>query len=43
MAERRKTKPLFIGDVQVGCDAPVVVQSVTATNACDIEATLRQV
>ncbi|MCH8064500.1 MAG: flavodoxin-dependent (E)-4-hydroxy-3-methylbut-2-enyl-diphosphate synthase [Chloroflexi bacterium] len=43
MAERRKTKPVYIGDVQVGGDAPVVVQSMTATNTADIEATLRQV
>jgi (E)-4-hydroxy-3-methylbut-2-enyl-diphosphate synthase len=43
MTERRKTKPVFIGDVQVGGDAPIVVQSMTATDTADVEATLRQV
>jgi (E)-4-hydroxy-3-methylbut-2-enyl-diphosphate synthase len=40
--ERRQSKPLWVGDVQVGGDAPVVVQSMTNTNTADIEATLRQ-
>jgi (E)-4-hydroxy-3-methylbut-2-enyl-diphosphate synthase len=43
MTERRKTKPVHIGDVQVGGDAPIVVQSMTATDTADVEATLRQV
>ena len=43
MAERRKTKPVFVGDVQVGGDAPIVVQSMTATDTADIEATLNQI
>src|SRR3972149_1568207 len=43
MTQRRPTKPVFIGDVQVGGDAPVVVQSMTATDTADVEATLRQV
>ncbi len=43
MAERRKTKPVRVGDVQVGGDAPIVVQSMTATDTADIEATLRQI
>ncbi|MEX1253308.1 MAG: flavodoxin-dependent (E)-4-hydroxy-3-methylbut-2-enyl-diphosphate synthase [Dehalococcoidia bacterium] len=43
MTERRQTKPVFIGDVQVGGDAPIVVQSMTATDTADVEATLRQV
>ncbi|MCH7838334.1 MAG: flavodoxin-dependent (E)-4-hydroxy-3-methylbut-2-enyl-diphosphate synthase, partial [Chloroflexi bacterium] len=43
MTERRKTKPVRIGDVQVGGDAPVVVQSMTATDTADVEATLRQI
>ena len=43
MTQRRKTKPVFIGDVQVGGDAPVVVQSMTATDTADVAATLRQI
>src|SRR3990172_12497273 len=43
MTERRRTKPVFVGDVQVGGDAPVVVQSMTATDTADVAATLRQV
>ncbi len=43
MAERRKTKPVFVGDVQVGGDAPIVVQSMTATNTADVEATINQI
>src|SRR3990170_583392 len=43
MTQRRPTKPVFIGDVQVGGDAPVVVQSMCATDTSDVAATLRQV
>ena len=43
MTERRKTKPVHIGDVQVGGDAPVVVQSMTATDTADVKATIAQV
>jgi len=43
MTQRRPTKPIQIGDVTVGGDAPVVVQSMTATDTADVEATLRQV
>ena len=40
---RRKTKPVFVGDVQVGGDAPIVVQSMTCTDTADVEATLAQI
>ena len=40
---RRKTKPLPIGNVVVGGDAPIVVQSMTNTKTADVAATLRQV
>ena len=43
MANRRSTKPVYIGDVQVGGDAPVVVQSMTATDTADVKATIAQV
>jgi len=42
MSPRRKSKPVFVGDVQIGGDAPVVVQSMCATDTADIAATVRQ-
>ncbi len=41
--ERRKSRPLWVGDVQVGGDAPVVVQSMTNTDTADASDTLRQI
>jgi (E)-4-hydroxy-3-methylbut-2-enyl-diphosphate synthase len=43
MTQRRKTKPVFVGDVQVGGDAPVVVQSMCSTDTSDVKTTLRQI
>jgi (E)-4-hydroxy-3-methylbut-2-enyl-diphosphate synthase len=43
MTSRRQTKPVRIGDVQVGGDAPVVVQSMTATDTADVDSTIKQV
>ena len=43
MIQRRKSKPLQIGDVTVGGDAPIVVQSMTSTDTADAAFTLRQV
>ncbi|MCX5852680.1 MAG: flavodoxin-dependent (E)-4-hydroxy-3-methylbut-2-enyl-diphosphate synthase [Deltaproteobacteria bacterium] len=43
MILRKKTKPVFIGPVQIGGDAPVVVQSMTCTDTRNIEQTLRQI
>lgn len=40
---RRKTKPVFVGTVQVGGDAPIVVQSMTATDTRDVRATVEQI
>ena len=40
---RRLTKPVFIGDVQIGGDAPVAVQSMTCTDTADVEATVAQI
>jgi (E)-4-hydroxy-3-methylbut-2-enyl-diphosphate synthase len=40
---RRKSKPVRIGAVTVGGDAPVVVQSMTKTDTRDIKATLTQI
>jgi len=41
--ERRKTVTATIGDVQVGSDAPVVVQSMTNTDTADVASTVEQV
>ncbi len=43
MTQRRATKPVTIGDVQVGGDAPIIVQSMTSTDTADVGATLRQI
>lgn len=40
---RKKTRPVFIGGVQVGGGAPVVVQSMTCTDTRDVEATVAQI
>ncbi|HYK36138.1 flavodoxin-dependent (E)-4-hydroxy-3-methylbut-2-enyl-diphosphate synthase [Alloacidobacterium sp.] len=41
--QRRKTVTVRIGNVRVGSDAPVVVQSMTNTDTADVEATIQQV
>ncbi|WP_253383468.1 flavodoxin-dependent (E)-4-hydroxy-3-methylbut-2-enyl-diphosphate synthase [unidentified bacterial endosymbiont] len=41
--ERRKSHKIYVGDVAVGGDAPITVQSMTNTNTCDIAATLKQI
>lgn len=41
--KRKKTRPVFVGNVQVGGDAPVVVQSMTCTDTRDVRATVRQI
>ena len=42
-APRRVSRPVHVGDVQVGGDAPIVVQSMTTCDTADIEQTMRQV
>src|SRR3990172_3123347 len=39
---RRKSRPVHVGDVQVGGDAPVVVQTMTNTDTADARSTLEQ-
>jgi (E)-4-hydroxy-3-methylbut-2-enyl-diphosphate synthase len=41
--ERRKTRQIFVGDVAIGGDAPVSVQSMTTTKTADVEGTLAQI
>jgi len=43
MTQRRATKPVFVGGVQVGGDAPITVQSMTKTDTRDVTATVRQI
>ncbi len=41
--KRRKSIPVMVGNVQVGGDAPVVVQSMTNTDTADIPETIEQI
>lgn len=43
MIKRKKTRPIYVGDVQVGGDAPIVVQSMTCTDTRDVKATVDQI
>jgi (E)-4-hydroxy-3-methylbut-2-enyl-diphosphate synthase len=43
MIQRRVSKAIRIGDVTVGGDAPIVVQSMTKTDTRDVAATVRQI
>ncbi len=43
MIPRRKSKPINIGKVVVGGDAPIVVQSMTKTDTRDVRATVQQI
>jgi (E)-4-hydroxy-3-methylbut-2-enyl-diphosphate synthase len=43
MTPRRKTKPIQLGKVMVGGDAPITVQSMTKTDTRDVQATLLQI
>jgi (E)-4-hydroxy-3-methylbut-2-enyl-diphosphate synthase len=40
---RRETRPVQVGDVQIGGDAPVTVQSMTTTKTHQVDATLDQI
>jgi len=41
--KRRVSKQIFVGDVAIGGDAPISVQSMTNTDTIDVESTLRQI
>lgn len=41
--QRRKTPTVMVGQVRVGSDAPVVVQSMTNTDTADIAGTIKQI
>jgi (E)-4-hydroxy-3-methylbut-2-enyl-diphosphate synthase len=40
---RRKSKQIFVGNVAIGGDAPIAVQTMTNTRTTDVQATIRQV
>ena len=41
--ERRKTRKVKVGDIYVGGDADIAVQSMTNTDTRDVEATVGQI
>jgi (E)-4-hydroxy-3-methylbut-2-enyl-diphosphate synthase len=41
--KRRVSRQIFVGDVAVGGDAPISVQSMTNTETCDVNATVGQI
>lgn len=43
MIERRKTRQIMVGDVPIGGDAPIAIQSMTNTDTADAAATLAQI
>jgi len=43
MNPRRRSKPIQIGRVTIGGDAPIVVQSMTKTDTSDIKSTIAQI
>ena len=40
---RKETRKIYIGDVPVGGDAPISVQSMTNTKTNDVSSTLKQI
>ena len=40
---RRKSRRIMVGDVPVGGDAPITVQTMTNTRTSDAQATIRQI
>ena len=43
LAPRRKTRQLMVGNVGIGSDHPIAVQSMTTTKTHDVNATLQQI
>lgn len=41
--KRRKSRQIMVGNVPVGGDAPISVQSMTNTETCDVDATVGQI
>ncbi len=43
LGSRRKTRPVQVGKVQIGGDAPISIQSMTKTPTADVDATVAQI
>ncbi|MFC1570694.1 flavodoxin-dependent (E)-4-hydroxy-3-methylbut-2-enyl-diphosphate synthase [Candidatus Omnitrophota bacterium] len=43
MAQRRKTRTVTVGDVKIGSDYPVSIQSMTKTDTRDVDATVSEI
>ncbi|MDR1488752.1 MAG: flavodoxin-dependent (E)-4-hydroxy-3-methylbut-2-enyl-diphosphate synthase [Holosporales bacterium] len=43
MINRRKTRKIFVGNVMVGANSPITVQTMTNTNTENVKATLQQI
>ena len=43
MIKRYETKKIFVGNVAIGGDAPISVQSMTYTKTSDVKATVEQI
>ncbi|HFS5793841.1 TPA: flavodoxin-dependent (E)-4-hydroxy-3-methylbut-2-enyl-diphosphate synthase [Citrobacter werkmanii] len=43
IVSRRQSQQIYVGDIAVGGDAPITVQSMTNTNTCDVDSTLKQI
>ena len=43
MIIRKKTRQIHVGNVAIGGDAPIVVQSMTNTDTADVESTVEQI
>ncbi len=41
--KRRVSRQIYVGNVPIGGDAPIAVQSMTNTDTCDVEATVAQI
>jgi (E)-4-hydroxy-3-methylbut-2-enyl-diphosphate synthase len=41
--KRRQTRQIYVGNVPIGGDAPIAVQSMTNTDTCDVDATVAQI
>jgi len=41
--KRRFSRQIFVGDVAIGGDAPISVQSMTNTDTCDVNSTVSQI
>ncbi|MDH5436808.1 MAG: flavodoxin-dependent (E)-4-hydroxy-3-methylbut-2-enyl-diphosphate synthase [Gammaproteobacteria bacterium] len=41
--KRRQSRQIFVGNVAIGGDAPIAVQSMTNTETCDVTATVAQI